>query len=69
MVKEVIRYQADDGTVFNTVEQAQAHDKVCKLAEELADESNSLYFPKDGSDAREVAEWILERYYIERKPK
>lgn len=65
MAKQLIQYQAEDGAVFETLEEAEQHECVTNLALSLGAFVEN--FPEDGYDTRKAAEWLLKTFTMERK--
>lgn len=64
MAKELVQYLAEDGKTFATLEEAEWHERICELAEELGQFTE--YFPEDGYDSEAAAKWLLSNYRLER---
>ncbi len=62
MAKPVTVFESSDGHRFETAAEADNHDEVLGLANLLTDPSTDLWFK--GSDAFEIAAWILKRYKL-----
>lgn len=65
MVKEVTRYETEDGKAFDTFEEAISHERVQTLTNLL--EQFEGRYAEDSFDTEAAAKWLLENYSMERK--
>lgn len=63
-MKVVTKYEARDGKVYDTEEEALARERLLDLEAELYDSDISW----QSTSAKDVAEWILQNYDITPKP-
>lgn len=66
MATQITRYRADDGREFETLAEAQHHERVSGLA--MALDEFQEHFPEDGYDSLRAAEWLFKTYTMERRP-
>ncbi len=59
----VTRYRADDGRLYDTLEEATQRNAILELSREL--DSSDISFRDTGP--QEVAAWILDHYHITRR--
>ncbi|MCY1448526.1 hypothetical protein D9M71_652010 [compost metagenome] len=65
MAKQVIKFVADDGKEFDTLEAAEHHERVSGLAMALGEFHER--FPEDGFDTMGCAEWLMKTFTMERR--
>ena len=62
---QVTRYQASDGTLFDSAIAAEKHEAVCALA--TAIEKTEIYIPRD-FDTDALALFLIDHYTMTPKP-
>jgi hypothetical protein len=80
MAKKIEQWQADDGTVFDTFQEARAHDRERELADVIGNAVEAFFYEVDGEtiiadvDLEELpdlaAKFVRDKYILsKRKPK
>lgn len=62
-MKQVTKYEAEDGKLFDSEEEAKRHEKIISIVKDL--ENSNLYLPK--IDLEELATLLCSTYTMEKR--